>query len=174
MFPHAVLRDLYLHMEWADASVWKVVLAANSIRDNSNVHDKLCHLHRTQQFFLKVWRGEPVSYEKHEIPFNEELVLARKFHGEAQDYLSEIDQAGLASDLVIPWADHFAKSFGREHAGPTTRGESMYQVVAHSTYHRGQLNTMIRELGSDPPLADYIAWLWTDRPPAEWPAASST
>jgi uncharacterized damage-inducible protein DinB len=47
--------------------------------------------------------------------------------------------------------------------------EAMLQVVMHSGYHHGQVNARLRELGAEPPLTDYIVWLWFDRPPAQWP-----
>jgi uncharacterized damage-inducible protein DinB len=58
--------------------------------------------------------------------------------------------------------------FGREPV-PTTMRETMLQVAMHSTYHRGQVNARLRELGAEPPLTDYIAWLWMGKPAAEWP-----
>lgn len=47
-------------------------------------------------------------------------------------------------------------------------GETMIQVAMHSQYHRGQINTRLRELGAEPPLVDYIAWIWFGRPDAAW------
>ncbi len=41
----------------------------------------------------------------------------------------------------------------------------------HSTHHRGQVAARLRELGGEPPLVDFIAWLWWKRPEPEWPAA---
>jgi len=38
-------------------------------------------------------------------------------------------------------------------------GELMRHVVNHATYHRGQLVTMLRQLGRTPPSTDYIRWL---------------
>jgi len=38
-------------------------------------------------------------------------------------------------------------------------GELMRHVVIHATYHRGQLVTMLRQLGKTPPSTDYIRWL---------------
>ena len=38
-------------------------------------------------------------------------------------------------------------------------GGLMYHVVDHSAYHRGQLNTMIRQAGGDPALAYYMLYL---------------
>ena len=26
----------------------------------------------------------------------------------------------------------------------------------------------LRELGGEPPLTDFVAWIWLDRPPADW------
>ncbi|MGH9902557.1 MAG: DinB family protein, partial [Pyrinomonadaceae bacterium] len=53
----------------------------------------------------------------------------------------------------------------------TTAGETALQVVLHGTYHRGQVNARLKEVGGVPPLVDYIAWLWLGRPAAEWPPA---
>jgi uncharacterized damage-inducible protein DinB len=71
--------------------------------------------------------------------------------------------------LAMPWAAQIAERLGRS-IGTTTIGEACFQVTSHSTYHRGQVNARLRELGAEPPLVDYIAWLWFDRPAAEWKA----
>jgi hypothetical protein len=60
---------------------------------------------------------------------------------------------------------------GRDIASPTL-AETILQVASHSTYHRGQVNTRLRQLGAEPPLVDYVAWIWFDRPAADWPARS--
>ena len=38
----------------------------------------------------------------------------------------------------------------------------------HSTYHRGQINTRFRELGGEPAMVDFIAWVWLGKPKSEW------
>jgi len=38
-------------------------------------------------------------------------------------------------------------------------GDLMRHVVNHGTYHRGQLVTMLRQLGRTPPSTDYVRWL---------------
>jgi len=53
--------------------------------------------------------------------------------------------------------------------GPTTLAETMVQVYAHTGHHRGQVISRLRDLGSTPPLVDYLAWLWQHRPAAVWP-----
>ncbi len=41
------------------------------------------------------------------------------------------------------------------------------------TGDRGQNATRLRELGGEPPLTDYIAWLWKGRPAPDWERASA-
>ena len=42
------------------------------------------------------------------------------------------------------------------------------QVVTHTTHHRGQVMTRLRELGGAPPVVDYVIWVWSGSPIAEW------
>jgi uncharacterized damage-inducible protein DinB len=70
--------------------------------------------------------------------------------------------------IVMPWIEMFEKRLGRKAETPTFY-ETLLQVSMHSTYHRGQVNTRLRELGAEPPLTDFIAWVWLGKPAAEWP-----
>ncbi len=44
----------------------------------------------------------------------------------------------------------------------------MIQVYLHSSYHRGQVNSLIRRSNNEPPLTDFIAWVWLGKPAALW------
>jgi uncharacterized damage-inducible protein DinB len=55
---------------------------------------------------------------------------------------------------------------------PIAWADAMYQVVSHSSYHRGQVNTRIRKIGGEPPLTDFIAWIWRGKPSSEWLVSS--
>ena len=57
----AELRDLYRHMEWADASVWRAVCAAESALDDQKLRNWFYHLHLVQRAFLRAWRNEPAD-----------------------------------------------------------------------------------------------------------------
>ena len=67
----------------------------------------------------------------------------------------------------MPWVKSFEAQLGRTFSTPTL-GETMFQVTSHSTYHRGQVNARLREIGGEPPLVDYIAWIWFGRPEPDW------
>ena len=70
----------------------------------------------------------------------------------------------------MPWVATYEAKLGRTFSTPTL-GETMLQVASHSTYHRGQVNARLREVGGEPPLVDYIAWIWFGRPEPDWSAA---
>ncbi len=55
------------------------------------------------------------------------------------------------------------------HTNPSL-GQTLLQVTAHSSYHRGQVNVRLRELGVDPPMTDFIVWVWGRKPSPAWPA----
>jgi uncharacterized damage-inducible protein DinB len=40
-------------------------------------------------------------------------------------------------------------------------GDILFQVINHSTYHRGQIATEFRQSGLEPLLTDYIYYKWT-------------
>ena len=157
----AALRDLFRHMEWADSTVWKVRTLAS---DDKRLRELLQHLHGTQRAFLSAWTEK--DFERG-ILADQSLATveqwARDYHRDATEFLDGVGESDLDRVVRLPWAERFAKG-----ATATTFGETMVQITSHSTYHRGQVNMRMRELGAVPPLVDYIAWLWTGRPPAQW------
>ncbi|HEV2912889.1 MAG TPA: DinB family protein [Pyrinomonadaceae bacterium] len=164
-----LLRDLFRHMEWADALVWRAVLSSEAARMDAVVKGRLHHSHMVQRAFLTEWRGWP-----HTTNAGSELELAdlaewgRDYHALASEYLATLAETSLDKPLVVPWARMVARRLGREPSAPSL-GETLLQVAAHSTYHRGQINTRLRELGGEPPLTDFIAWVWSGKPSPEWP-----
>jgi uncharacterized damage-inducible protein DinB len=91
----------------------------------------------------------------------------RSYHGEVQQYLAGSRETGIARAVVLSWAEMAASKQGKIFVAPTL-AETMFQVVTHSAHHRGQMNTRLRELGTDPPLVDFIAWAWSGKPAAQW------
>lgn len=170
-----LLRELFAHMEWADALVWRAVRALGDGEPDGPLRERLLHIHIVQRAFLNVWTGQPLKFpEAADFPALKALeAWARPYYAEAWRHLEPLGAADLSRPLELPWAAELAKRFGRD-PDAVTLAETAFQVTSHSTYHRGQVNTRLRELGAGPPLVDYIAWLWLGRPPAAWAAASDT
>jgi uncharacterized damage-inducible protein DinB len=165
----SAIRPLFDHMEWADATVWRSIGECATAADDNVLHDRLYHIHATQHAFLKTWRGEEVVFTKPEAYPGLAAVreLARDFYAVAPAYVASLASDAVDRETVLPWSSYFAKRSGFE-AHSSTLGETLLQLPSHSTYHRGQVNTRLRELGATPPLVDFIAWLWFGKPVAEW------
>jgi uncharacterized damage-inducible protein DinB len=156
-------------MEWADARVWAAVNATAASNADGRIRELLVHTHMTQQAFLQVWLGgTPAIRQAGEFQSLDDVEgWAREYYPQSAAYLAASSEEALRHELLVPWAAWFTASAGRE-PGPTTLGDTIFQAASHTTYHRGQINVRLREIGGEPPLVDYIAWLWLGSPAAVW------
>jgi uncharacterized damage-inducible protein DinB len=160
-----VLRELFAHMRWADVEIWRAVLATPASGDDAALKGLLCHIHNVQHAFLDVWRQRPLGFREPGAfaDLTDLQAWSSLYYPEAEAFLSAVADDDLARPVVMPWAGELANQLGREPGAPTL-GETMFQITSHSTYHRGQVNARLRALGGEPPLVDYIAWIWFGRP----------
>jgi uncharacterized damage-inducible protein DinB len=164
------LRELVQHMEWADATVWRSVLAHEGAHTDPRLRDLLTHLHLVQRLFLMVWRNEPLLPIRSFGDFAEIVDLrerAASYYPEAHEFFATLDAAAMTRGVVMPFVAEQERRQGTTFAVPTL-AETIFQVTSHSTYHRGQVNARLREVGAEPPLVDYIAWVWFGRPDPDW------
>jgi uncharacterized damage-inducible protein DinB len=162
----AECRALLGHCEWADAQVWEAVLGGPDA--DAELREKLHHLHLVQWAYLQIWMGTAAKApELSTFPNWSALqAWARQYYGELTSYLGTVG-GGIGTELVrFPWADRLVQRCGK--AGPTSWAESVLQVAMHSSYHRGQIARRLRELDVEPPLTDFIAWVWPGSPVARW------
>jgi uncharacterized damage-inducible protein DinB len=165
-----LLHQLIRHMEWADAEVWRAVLAHEPAGRDGRLRDLLSHLHRTQRLFLLVWQEQPLDAVWGKTDFATAADLrtwAHAYYAEANSFLDGLEEPELKREVLMPWVKSFEAQLGRTFSTPTL-GETMFQVTSHSTYHRGQVNARLREIGGEPPLVDFIAWIWFGRPEPDW------
>jgi uncharacterized damage-inducible protein DinB len=163
------VRPLFAHMEWADAMVWRAVTDCAAASDDKVLHDRLYHIHATQHAFLQAWRGAEVVFTgADDFPGLDAVRdLGRAFYAVATSHIASLSPDAVEREMILPWSTYFAKRAGFT-PHPSTLGETLLQLPSHSTYHRGQVNIRIRELGATPPLVDFIAWVWAGKPVASW------
>lgn len=169
MAGHDDLRELVAHMEWADALVWSTTLQSGPARADERIRTWLYHIHTVQRAFTAIWKDATPDLPNVST-FPEAPALAawgRNGHATLQAHLAQADDAALARVIKLPWA---GRAIERHEAvsHPTMR-DTVRQVAMHSMHHRGQVNARLRELGAEPPLVDYIAWIWRGRPAPAWP-----
>jgi uncharacterized damage-inducible protein DinB len=179
----AHLQDQFRHMEWADAKVWQTALALEATLADETLRARLHHIHQVQRVFLSVWQGAFAHLQDdnerraavmawvnkgNELRGGDLLAWGRDYHRDARPYLDNLSEAALAQPVALPWGEMVAARIGQMPA-PSTLAETMQQVTMHSAYHRGQVNIRLRELSAEPPLVDFIAWVWLGKPTAQWP-----
>jgi uncharacterized damage-inducible protein DinB len=164
------LRDLYRHMEWADAAVWRAVCESESALGDEKLREGFYHLHLVQRAFIRAWRNEPANaaFPTFADP-TQVRTWGRSYYDEIFSYLESVSDEKIAQPMKLPWAEFVTQQLGRAPASITI-GETMLQVPLHSLYHRGQINARLREVGGEPPTVDYIVWIWLERPAANWGA----
>ena len=158
------------HMEWADAQSWRAVHALPAAQSDERLKWLCHHIHVVQSVYLQAWRGDPfVVTELTSYPDLAAIeAWARPFYPGASAFLDTVDASRFDEALDFPWSALIVEQFGK--VLPVTLGESAWQVFSHTTYHRGQLAIRIRELGGEPPLVDFLVWVWGGRPAPQWVA----
>lgn len=178
-----MLNDLFRHMEWADAEMWKKVFEGNSEGNgegdgasdealDSKIHFWVHHIHLVQYAFRRLWEGEDLGNLPEQEDFESLEALARwgrDEHRALQAYVMQAGEEQLERTLEIPWTADLEERLGHPVADVQV-GQSAYQVVMHSAHHRAQVASRLRELGGEPSLIDFIAWLWHGKPAPDWPA----
>jgi uncharacterized damage-inducible protein DinB len=163
-------RDLMTHMEWADAQTWRSIRAMAGEGSDQRLKYLLHHIHLVQWVYLQAWRGDPFVVT--ELSAYAELsaveAWARPYYPMAAAFAEAADESRLAAPIDFPWSNLIAEKFGT--IRPATLSESAYQVFSHTTYHRGQVATRVRELAGEPPTVDFLVWVWAGKPAPEWAA----
>jgi uncharacterized damage-inducible protein DinB len=165
LFSKTALRDLFHHMQWADEEVWRAVLTCEAACADATVRGLLLHLYVVQRAFLAVWKTRPVTFpDASEFPGVADLhAWTATYYAEARAFLEAMNEDTLCRRVDLPWANELAVELGRPPDSPML-AETMFQITSHSTYHRGQVNSRLRAVGGQPPLVDYITWIWYGRP----------
>jgi uncharacterized damage-inducible protein DinB len=152
------IKELYLYNEWANRKYLDLVKTLDdekfSIEIKSSfksIRETIAHLIATEWIWLQRWLGinpgSPPDWA--DKPTVETLV--EKFNSivsERNNFFKSLNDNSL-SELR-----NYNLLSGK--AGQNTLQEMLQHVVNHSTYHRGQLATLVRQIDEVPPSTDLI------------------
>jgi uncharacterized damage-inducible protein DinB len=141
-----MLVDLYRHQAWADAESWRALSLHPGALEDKVVFERLYHIHFVQHAYYAI-----VSKTE----------LVRKRKEEFAQFVTQLSEPEFDAKVVIPWFRNAPVEFNA--------GQALMQAALHSHYLRGQNATRVRELGGEPPLTDFIAWIWKGKPEPVWP-----
>ena len=119
-----------------------------------SVRDTLAHLHAAEWIWYRRWVGESPTALPPADRFPDLGSVAsawREMEAQIRAYFGALDDRAL--ERVI----EYKSTVGVPGASPLW--QMLQHVVNHSTYHRGQVTTMLRQMGAAPPKAmDLIAF----------------
>ena len=154
------IRELFVYNRWANGRLLDVAAGLGEqevARDLGSsfpsVLATFAHLLSADWIWLRRWEGEspagfPESWDVSSLASVRSLWDG--VEAERSALLATLDDAALAREV------DYRNTAGRPY---TSRMDEMLRhVVNHSTYHRGQVVTMLRQLGATPLATDLIAF----------------
>ena len=152
------MRELYEYNRWANRRTLDAVsrLSAEEFtRDLGNsfpsIRDTLVHIMWAEWRWVRRWKGESPKETLDPMEFPTLASLMERWadvESEQADFVSDLTDAAL--DERIAYFD----TAGERWEYPLR--QMVRHVVNHSTYHRGQVTTMLRQLGAEPVQTDLL------------------
>jgi uncharacterized damage-inducible protein DinB len=154
-------KQLFDYNSWATARMFSAAealtaeqLAAPLVSSFPSLMATLSHIVVTEWVWLQRWLGvsptAPPAWAA-EPSLRELKTQLAAVEAERAAFLAERTEADLSEVVSYRGID------GQAFALPL--GELIRHVVNHSTYHRGQLVTLLRQLGHTPPSTDFTRYL---------------
>jgi uncharacterized damage-inducible protein DinB len=139
-------RQLVAYNEWANNKILDAARALTS-EQYGEVSDGLSHLLGTQRYWYRNWTGReyddllPPTYDNMRAAYDAS-------HTELRDYFAQLTDEGWHR------AEQWWKRWGVEHT--LAVGETLFQVVNHSTQHRSEIAVITSKHGASPGDLDYL------------------
>jgi len=152
--------DLFGYNAWANRIILDAVAGLpdeHYFRDLKSsfggVHGTLCHIVWVEQVWLHRWMGRPnpaVAQGKDLTSLAEVRSRWEAVEQEREGFVATITDSRLEETRLVK---------------PSTGGEFIHtfrqmfrHFINHSSYHRGQITTFLRQLGATPPNTDLIRY----------------
>ncbi len=162
------VRQLLLYTLWADRMCLKAVEAVRPedlVRPTGSSFGSLlgtlAHLLQSQRLWLARFEGKSLDRRLDAGDLADWPSLSAAWaetSAELGFFLAALTAEQVAGDLT------WTSSAGVTHTRPLW--EPVVHLVNHSTYHRGQVVSLLRQLGYAPPSTDLIAFLLEQAPKA--------
>src|SRR5688572_22598872 len=155
------MRDLFDFLRWGDV---QILDAASKLPDDQyykereislgSIHKLLVHAMTAEALWLARWNGKHVDRIENHEDFPTRESLANQWpvvHLALSQFLDKQTAQSMAQPLT------YQTTTGEIVTGGL--GEFMFHLVDHGSYHRGQLNSMIKQAGGNPVTVGYRNFL---------------
>ena len=152
-------RDLFAYHRWANGHVLDATakLGQGQLEKDlgnsfGSIRGTLAHVLGADWVWLSRWQGEsPAAFPDWDMATHDRLRDRwREVEGSQKAFLDGLEEPDV--DRLITYRLFSGKTFSNR------LGEIFRHVVNHATYHRGQVVTMLRQLGVEPPHTDLILY----------------
>lgn len=154
------LRSLYTYNAWANARFFEAIAGLDEARRTAPLESSfpsviatLGHIVGAEWIWLSRWQGtNPSGFPDWlQAPILEDLrSRLSRVESDRATYLAGLSEEDLQRPLDYKLLNGTASS--------TRLLDLLLHVVNHSTYHRGQLTTLLRQVGATPPATDYVVY----------------
>ena len=151
-------QTLYAYNRWANARVCDVVAkltAEQYTRDLANsfrsVRDTLTHILAAEWIWLRRWLGESPKALLDPAAFPDLAALRAKWAEVEREQTAFVNSL---TDERLKATISYVNTKGQTWTYPLW--QMLQHLVNHSTYHRGQVTTMLRQLGAEPAPTDFL------------------
>ena len=156
-----VARSLLAYTLWGDRAqlaALALLPTADLTRDTGSSFPSLlatmAHVLGAERAWLSRFLGRPLSRLPGIEDYSGLAALASGFEEHwprVEAFMASLDDEQLAADLT--WSNFRGEVFTRPLWNP------LFHMVNHASYHRGQVTTMLRQLGHPAPSTDLVDYL---------------
>lgn len=161
----AETRTLLAYDAWANALTFEAVAALPADEPTRPVAGSfptltatLAHIVGVEWAWLRRWQGEHLTGYPDWVTTPDLADLRARLSAVEKErgvFMAGLSDADLAREIS------YRLMSGAEHADKL--GDLIGHLINHSTYHRGQVASQLRELGHKPPSTDLLLYRWQAR-----------
>ena len=156
-----LLKQYAAYNIWASQRILEVILALSEEKQLAEIPSSFNSLRKT---ILHMWDAESIWWQR--MKMHERIIVpSENFNGSIQDVTNGLMQQSKqweewvvnASDLSIEHVFQYYNNKKEHFKMPVYK--MLHHVFNHSTYHRGQLVNMLRQVGVEKiPQTDFVVW----------------
>jgi uncharacterized damage-inducible protein DinB len=147
----SLIRRIFAHAAWADKLVLDALIAAGNDAP-PDVWREYAHVLGADAVWLsRLELAPPPLPVWPELSRDEVIALRERVVSGYERYLERASEATLNGNL------DYVNSLGQ--AFSNTPLEILVHVAMHAQYHRGKINQILRQSGSEPAPVDYISYV---------------
>lgn len=154
------IQLLYNYDKWADLKMLEVIVMLKKDQYKkdlgssfSGIHETLVHILSANKIWLERWTRKTSAPLKAEDFPTVEVVKKQwdAYHCEICNFVQGLTEEKL--DMSLPYTDFKGNSYSQP------LSQQMQHKVNHSSYHRGQIVTMLRQMGEKVVSTDLINYI---------------